>query len=831
MNINLISLAFAAAASIALALSVYQRTSDRVWNRLFAVHGTVIGVWALANFLIMSSSTATEAGFYLRLSHPLAALVACTMIDFAWVFPERIEPAPITRRLMLYAAGVSFGALGFAPDLYDSISLSDGLVNVQYGWPLVPFGAFIVLSMTYADVVILLKAFRLDGVQRQQAIWVLVGFAGTHLVGMFTIIIIPLVWGTTAYSGWGAAGALCQLVGMGYAIVKHQLLPVGLALRRVGAALASAIIVLLIGAIMLYLFVPMSTVVEHSSAPPYIGIGLVLGLLLVIIYDRGTHLMSRLLSSSAGDSESVQAETASHILRTLDAEQLLDYLAGALDDALEPQRVVIYTGESGDEALRPRAWRRSSHGERSNGERWEPEPISARDPLVVHAAREASLLSRDRVFRFTALPEARRVAAAMDDLGVEIVAPMIWEEQLIGLVTLGYKRSGEMYKDTDVPFVAEMALQASLALRNADLYAQTATLKEFNERILRQMDNAVIVTDDQERIVVFNEAAERLLGMDIDEAIGSSIEIIPPGIAECVRASLRTGEVLSGRHIELERDGRGIPVACSASPLEGEGEWARGAVAVISDLTLIRELDRERQEAERLALIRVISAGMAHEIRNPLVAIRTFAELAPSRLDDPEFRSNFLTVAQAEIKRIDSLVGDLLTLSKPADAVVEPIDVERICREVVRATSGMAEARGIEMLLELEEIDGCPSGDETRLHQALLNIITNAIDAEPPNGRVALTVSQESRQESRDRVMIHVRNPGSFIPEEQIEEIFRPFVSKKAHGTGLGLAICQTIIEEHNGDVRVESTPEDGTQFTVELPLSASRAVTRAGDQ
>ncbi|MFO8079105.1 MAG: HAMP domain-containing sensor histidine kinase [Armatimonadota bacterium] len=225
-----------------------------------------------------------------------------------------------------------------------------------------------------------------------------------------------------------------------------------------------------------------------------------------------------------------------------------------------------------------------------------------------------------------------------------------------------------------------------------------------------------------------------------------------------------------------------------------------------------------------------MSAGMAHEIRNPLVAIRTFAELAPSRLDDPEFRSNFLTVVREEIMRIDKLVGDLLTLSKPADAVVEEVDVELVCRGVMRAMAGVAESETITLNLQLDETQEVLKGDETRLYQALLNLVSNAIDAEPEGGSVTLNTQVHDGPRGDRRLCISVHNPSSFIPEDQTEEIWRPFVSRKAKGTGLGLAICQTIIEEHNGYVSVESTVDGGTTFVVELPLPSRTTAATSGE-
>ncbi|HUS79703.1 MAG TPA: HAMP domain-containing sensor histidine kinase [Armatimonadota bacterium] len=245
---------------------------------------------------------------------------------------------------------------------------------------------------------------------------------------------------------------------------------------------------------------------------------------------------------------------------------------------------------------------------------------------------------------------------------------------------------------------------------------------------------------------------------------------------------------------------------------------------MVSDLTLTQELERERREAERLSLIRVISAGMAHEIRNPLVAIRTFAELAPDRMDDPEFRSKFLTVARSEIDRINKLVGDLLSLSKPADAVIEPVDVNAICNDVLSAVSGITESRHLNVELQAGELSGMPKGDPARIHQAILNVVSNAIDAEPPGGSLRVISEQDTDARGEPAVVVRVFNAGSYVSPSQTEDIFRPFYSRKERGTGLGLAICQTIVEEHGGGITVSSSPDVGTEFTITLPLSRRTA-------
>jgi PAS domain S-box-containing protein len=348
-------------------------------------------------------------------------------------------------------------------------------------------------------------------------------------------------------------------------------------------------------------------------------------------------------------------------------------------------------------------------------------------------------------------------------------------------------------------------------------------MNDYNENILRQMQSGVIAVNADREIVTLNPAAEEILGIRADATIGKPLTALPERISGRLALALSGHSVRSEDRLEVENArGERIPVACSVSRWRGTPLSQEGAIAVISDLTLVEELERERRDAEHLSMIRLLSAGMAHELRNPLVAIRTFAELLPSRWDDAEFRVSFLRTAQDEIERIDRLLTDLLMLSKPADAVVEAISPDVVCEGVVRTMSATAEAKHVRLVDELAFGDEHPFfGDRGRLHQALLNLVKNAIEAEPEGGFVKVTTHAGRNSERGAVVRIVIHNANSYIPEDQIEEIFRPFSSRRVGGTGLGLSVCQTIIEEHHGLIKVESTRETGTDFMVELPVKA----------
>jgi len=537
------ALAVTAMAAVAIGIAVYQRAPDRVWNRLFAVHAAGGGLWTFLNYLLETATTPEQAGLWLRLTHPVVAMVICTVVDFAWTFPDRIDYVDKSRRLALYTIGVFFGVIALAPDLISSIELSHGMVLIEYGWPFAAFGLFTVVALGYTDVILFTKARRLEGVQRVQVLWVLVGLMASHVIASVTIIIIPLVWGTTAYSGWGAAGYICTIAGMAYAVAKHHLMRPSIALRRLAIAVASALVVVGIGMGSLHELAPLLRQAGVPLPLAYMIVGLAMGTVVLLVHSYASRTLGR--PGTAADPEAFHADTSSQILRMLDREQLLELLARALDDALEPTRVAVYTRSRTGGELIPRVVRHEARPGAGNGEA----PIDVRHSVLEFVAREGSLLSLDQVFRFASMSEARRLSTAMGELHVQMVAPMIWEDELIGAVMVGPKRSGEMYENHELRFVADMALQSSLALRNADLYAETAALKDFNERILSQMDNAVVVTDDEERIVVFNTAAQRLFAIGAEGALGSSIDVLPMGISNCIRASLGGDDPAGLQHL------------------------------------------------------------------------------------------------------------------------------------------------------------------------------------------------------------------------------------------------------------------------------------------
>jgi signal transduction histidine kinase len=271
------------------------------------------------------------------------------------------------------------------------------------------------------------------------------------------------------------------------------------------------------------------------------------------------------------------------------------------------------------------------------------------------------------------------------------------------------------------------------------------------------------------------------------------------------------GVVGLGRHKDLR--------IFSTEDLQLLGAVGAGASAALENISLSRQLRRSEvvlERANRLSSVGMLAAGIAHEIRNPLVAVKTFLDLLPQRLDDREFLTRFRDLSLGELRRVTDLIADLLTLGKSKTPERRALEIGATLDPVVRLMDSTARKRQAEVIAQFEPDLPQVWADADQLKQITLNLILNAIDVSPPNGRVQVTV----RQASAESVAIEVRDEGSGIPPDQLENIFHPFFTTKETGTGLGLALVHQMVVEHGGEITVESEVGRGSVFRVVLPTT-----------
>jgi signal transduction histidine kinase len=256
-----------------------------------------------------------------------------------------------------------------------------------------------------------------------------------------------------------------------------------------------------------------------------------------------------------------------------------------------------------------------------------------------------------------------------------------------------------------------------------------------------------------------------------------------------------------------------------------------GTLALGFDQMAERLVQRERElkqsqdtlrRADRLSSLGLLTAGLAHEIRNPLVAIRTFTQLLPERYDDPEFREGFQGLALKEVDRICGLITDLLTFARPSKPNVAPENVNDVVDNIARILETQAKEKGVEISRQFGADLPKAWIDREQMKQVFMNLILNAIQAMTSAGKVTLlsrTVERNGVEPAGEFVQVEVRDNGIGIPEENLQHIFDPFFTSKDEGSGLGLAVSHQIVQEHGGFVTVESTVGKGTSFFVHMPV------------
>ncbi len=218
------------------------------------------------------------------------------------------------------------------------------------------------------------------------------------------------------------------------------------------------------------------------------------------------------------------------------------------------------------------------------------------------------------------------------------------------------------------------------------------------------------------------------------------------------------------------------------------------------------------QEQDRMKSVATLAAGMAHEIKNPLTTIKTFAEYLPKKYDDPDFRDKFSKIVADEVDRVNNILKQLLEFSKPSPPQLKPILISDLLSETLSLLSNNFLRQGIELHKDLDAY--CMlQGDKNQLKQAFLNIFLNSIQSIPQKGQLTVT----ARTEPDGYAKVSVTDTGCGMSPEQVQHVFDPFYTTKEDGTGLGLAIVHSIITKHGGKIEIKSKVGEGTTVSVFL--------------
>jgi two-component system sensor histidine kinase PilS (NtrC family) len=382
-------------------------------------------------------------------------------------------------------------------------------------------------------------------------------------------------------------------------------------------------------------------------------------------------------------------------------------------------------------------------------------------------------------------------------------------------------------------YLAERLYSKDEALAHTSEALQMAKLETGD--ILKHLRSGVLTVDLAGFIVYFNRAAEEILGLSekrvrgrsIREGIGSNY----PELADRLDWVVATQQMDSRTELTICReDGKSLPVGISTSILSGGNGKPRGVIAVFADLTEVKQIEERLRRQDRLAAIGELSAGIAHEIRNPLAAISGSVEVLRNDLDVSGENAQLLNLIVKESSRLNKILSDFLLYARMSPVVTGRVCVATVLDEVFEITKRhylQSGVRNIDLRAEVADRTMMVEADPDHLKQILINLVFNAVEACHENERKIVarvrshTVSRTDEVDGFLRIgewaSIAVCDSGEGIPQRIRERLYEPFVSAKPSGTGLGLAVVKRLVDNCGGRITVDTQEGKGTTFTVYL--------------
>lgn len=378
----------------------------------------------------------------------------------------------------------------------------------------------------------------------------------------------------------------------------------------------------------------------------------------------------------------------------------------------------------------------------------------------------------------------------------------------------------------DVALLVVGLLSARLAERQSrsdvQLLAATqslANLRALHERIVQSIRSGLVTTDLDGRIFSFNQAAEEITGYQEAAVRGQDASIFFGEMKERIKDSLRalsTGEGSPRFETDcLTPEGLRIRLGFSISPLFSESNETTGMVITFQDLTQVRALEETSRRQDRLAAIGRMAASIAHEIRNPLAAMRGSIQMLRSEMEGDSQQTELMEIILRESDRLNGIITDFLNYARPRSIVQSPVDVGNLLHQTFALLRHSPEILPTQNILEeIPEDPLVTEADEGQLKQVFWNLSRNALQAMPQGG----TLTAHLERNSHNRLRISFTDTGRGMTPDQVEHLFEPF-SSTTGGTGLGLSIVYQIIRDHGGTINVRSRQGQGTTITVELPI------------
>jgi len=689
----------------------------------------------------------------------------------------------------------------------------------KYGIGFIPYLVFFT-SVSIAMIVGLWTSSRkLSGVQKTESQFLQLGCWLSFSCGIF-LYGASVLFNIQEVSRFVPLSVLILDGFVAYGIATRRILAVPAVLQRVVAyVLMSCYLIIVyifaewLGGILFLWLVDDTTYLSHLFA------ALILAFSVAPAHGWMQTVSHRLFAAANLLNVNVVLEQASQMFQEVSTEaSLMEKFSDLVSEAFGTTRVVF---------LRPEG----------SGSYVQAHPVQTNEKPILFGSGNAvvSLLMRDHeAFTVDTLHRMRPsslVVNALNELestGSALAIGSFMRKEMKAVLLLFPKKSGRIYDLRDQRALQLLCDQLAVALENANLYTTVQNGKIYNEILLDSLTSGIVAVNSDRMVTVFNQRAQKLTGLSESEVVDEALTALPPALIEGLETILNTKAGFRDKDMFIVIGGEEIPIRVSGSMFRSHTGKLLGALLVFNDMTVLKKMEEQIRRTDRLSSIGTLSAGMAHEIKNPLVTIKTFTQLLPQQHNDPEFRHTFFDLVGQEVKRIDTIVNRLLNFARPARAALKPVSLHEIIENSLRLVEQQLAQHEIVLKRQLDAKRHIIEADAEQLNQTFINFFLNATHAMDKGGTLTVrtTVIKHSQdvplvagEQSGDSIRVDIQDTGCGIAPEDINKIFDPFFTTKEDGVGLGLSVSHGIIQEHNGIIDVESEKGKGTVFHVQFPL------------
>lgn len=822
--------AFALVVSVLLGTGVLLRRRKEVLHQVFVLLAFALAAYQFSVFMAMSANTAPEARFWADASMMTVYLVSALLLFFSYAFLHNGIQVFWVWKYGLIAAATGAVTLLLMPGLVVGVEMGGLNPKVIYSRNFGVMAMMVTLNSLLA-VTNFLRVWRGErGLRSAQAPYLMAGVLGFWVLGSSVGFLLPLL-GIMEVEGLGASGAILMLLPIGYTIMRYRLFDVSAAARRLLTFAATSFVLAGIYGLALlalgFSFSLEDKISFRATIFPVLFSSMLAASLLAPVNRRVQEAMSRLFLRDVYDLGAL-TRNLSQVFRSISVlDRLLQEVLRKVcaEMGISDGRIFLQLKDTHRFVLAAR------EGVLGDGL---PEEVSSEVSFMRHLEPGGDILIQEEWKRFHFDEESLRVTHDLERMQAHVAIPLGISNELTGFVFLGHKYSGHVYTQQDIDFFRVFASQLTIAIDNALLYSELRNDKLYQQTILNNLSSGVITVDLAKRVTACNKTAEDILGTPANSALGRPIGGLSTTFDLLLVKTLSQQRSAFQEEIYVQlQNGKRLPLSLNLSPLrDAEGKMIGGLI-VFTDLSEIKQLKLEVRRTERLASLGTMAAGIAHEIKNPMVSIKTFTQLFPERYEDEEFRSTFYQLASHEIDRINTLVEHLLNLAKPANVTYEPISLPRVLREVLAMLETEFQQRQIRLIHDFQDEHVKSPADFRQMKQVFLNILLNAKESIQNGGTIEVRsclARGPAESESGEFVgqaqhyLVQVADSGGGIAPEDLPHIFDPFFTTKTAGNGLGLSITHKIVTDHGGAITVDSGP-GRTVFSVWLPIIFEEAL------